>query len=113
MAQEGARGFSIRTLAELAASVSGGPRWKPPSNISKETKLEWDKFLQALRDHEYGHVNIGKNAAAEISNTKCKNPKSVLDKWTAKERDYDKNTNHGCKTGASLCKTGAAARVCL
>lgn len=78
----------------------------------------FNNYLSALRTHELGHYDIGKQAADVIDNgiaslpemSSCKELEAtanglgnqVLDEYRAKEKQYDADTGHGKTQGAWL-----------
>ena len=78
----------------------------------------WENYYSALLDHEQGHKELGMKAANEIEQTistmeprtSCsqlerdanKLGKAVIDKYSRLEKEYDRTTNHGLKTGVIL-----------
>ena len=80
-------------------------------------RLEFERYVLALKQHESGHYEIGKDAAHEIdreilslSATDCStlektaNQKAtrILERYKEKERTYDADTKHGKTQGAWL-----------
>jgi predicted secreted Zn-dependent protease len=75
-------------------------------------------YLAALRVHELGHFNIGREAADDIDRAILALPQmancqalgseanrvaeEILDKWRAAEKHYDAETAHGKSQGAVL-----------
>jgi predicted secreted Zn-dependent protease len=92
------------------------PRLKQTSSIPDSVVAHWDEYYAALLDHELGHKDLGSRAAIEIENQilnmaprdSCEQlesdvneiGKSVIDKYSRIEKDYDRTTNHGLNTGA-------------
>jgi len=92
------------------------PRLKQTSSITDSVVAHWDKYYAALFDHELGHKDLGSRAAIEIDNQisnmtprgSCEQlesdanaiGKSVIAEYIRIEKDYDRTTNHGLKTGA-------------
>jgi predicted secreted Zn-dependent protease len=84
---------------------------------NSEQRLEFERYISALKQHESGHYEIGKDAAQEIdreilsfSATDCStlekaaNEKAThtLGRYKEKERTYDADTKHGKTQGAWL-----------
>jgi predicted secreted Zn-dependent protease len=92
------------------------PRLNKTSSIPDSVVAEWDAYYAALFDHELGHRDLGRRAAAEIENQitnmgtrgSCEQlesdanaiGKSVIARYSRIEKDYDQKTNHGLNTGA-------------
>jgi predicted secreted Zn-dependent protease len=92
------------------------PRLKQSSSIPDSVLAQWDKYYAALFDHELGHKNLGSKAAIEIENQilnmgprgSCEQlesdaneiGKNIIAKYSRIEKDYDRTTGHGLKTGA-------------
>jgi len=86
------------------------PKWKGAKKLSEAAKAEWDRFYQALLDHENGHVDlvhehleglgeslIGKTT--EEAETAC--AEAMADLQTASD-DYDVETDHGRNEGTII-----------
>jgi predicted secreted Zn-dependent protease len=92
------------------------PRLKQSSSIPQSVTAHWEKYYAALLGHEQGHKDLGIKAAIEIEDKlstmgprrSCKQleldantmGKSVIDKYSKIEKEYDRSTNHGLNTGA-------------
>ena len=91
------------------------PRWDPPTDADDPTVAAWREFVAALREHEYGHRDIGARAARDIlqrlrsmSVRRCENMSEranaeahgILDLYRLEEDRYDRTTNHGETQGA-------------
>jgi len=92
------------------------PRLKQTSSIPDSVLAQWDQYYAALFDHELGHKDLGSRAAIEIENQilnmaprdSCEQlesdaneiGKSVIARYSGIEKDYDRTTSHGLKTGA-------------
>jgi predicted secreted Zn-dependent protease len=88
------------------------------TSASEQQSLRFDRYMQALREHELGHHRIGKEAAHAIDAAlhevraarNCDALKSVahaaarrtLDYFVDKNQQYDRETEHGRRQGASL-----------
>ena len=91
------------------------PRLNQASSAPDSVIAHWEKYKAALFSHEQGHKERGFKAAMEIENQissmaprrSCKQleldanniGKSVIDKYSRIEKEYDKSTNHGLNTG--------------
>jgi predicted secreted Zn-dependent protease len=94
------------------------PRWVAPTNADVSLKAEWDRYIQALGKHEYGHAQVALAAAAEIQkrakevpeDASCESLKqrvhstcdSVVQKYKQMDDAYDQRTDHGRNDGARL-----------
>lgn len=92
------------------------PQWTPPPNADPGLVKQWNEYLRALRQHEYGHAEHGTQAAKEISDrVKAIEPfktksdlqpaleeisRGTIDKFKKVDEEYDAQTNHGLKQGA-------------
>lgn len=92
------------------------PQWKIPSNASQALQTKWNKYINALIQHEKGHEQNGILASNEIlqrlqtipSNPSCETLKQnanqlanqVIKKYNQKDITYDKMTKHGITQGA-------------
>jgi len=92
------------------------PRLKQTSSMPDSVIAHWNKYYSALFEHELGHKDLGSRAAIEIENQilnmgprdGCEQlefdaneiGKNVIDEYSRIEKDYDRTTNHGLKTGA-------------
>ena len=81
-------------------------------------RQQFDRYLEALRGHEEGHLGIARRAAAEIERALQALPagpgcsalerqanahaQSILARHTAEERRYDRDTDHGRRQGVQL-----------
>ena len=96
------------------------PRWVAPTNAADSLKAEWDRYIRALGQHEYGHAQLALMAAAEIQkrarevtdDPSCDGLKQrvsslcegVLQKYKDLDTSYDQRTNHGMNDGARLSR---------
>jgi predicted secreted Zn-dependent protease len=91
------------------------PRWDPPDDADEELVSAWRAFVDALREHEYGHRDIGARAARDIlrrlrslRRDRCDGMEErantlahrILDRYREREEAYDRRTNHGERQGA-------------
>lgn len=91
------------------------PRWDPPADADDRTVSAWRDFVTALREHEYGHRDIGARAARDIlerlrsmtvrrcddmSERANAEAHGILDLYRLREDRYDRTTNHGETQGA-------------
>ena len=94
------------------------PEWNVPVNVSQDLITQWGDFLRALQKHEDGHYEIAIDAACEIlqgiyslpSYPSCLNldeaveikTEQILDVYREREKDYDRDTDHGKSQGVSF-----------
>jgi predicted secreted Zn-dependent protease len=84
------------------------PRWQAPQDASPELITKWNNYIQALAEHEKGHVdNIVANYKSvedAIKNATCDTAEAAaqaaLDPIRQYDIDYDAETNHGATQGA-------------
>ena len=92
------------------------PEWRNAADAIQPLRVRWQRFEDALREHEQGHVRIAEAAVAQIrsqvaalsSAPSCealdreikKRATAVLEAARAGERDYDRTTRHGETQGA-------------
>lgn len=100
------------------------PRWIAPTNAGDFVKTEWQRYIKALGEHEYGHAQFGLIAAAEVQkqlktagedpnceslkqrlNSLCQN---VVKAYKQQDDAYDQRTEHGATQGARLGRGGRA-----
>ncbi|HTQ77444.1 MAG TPA: DUF922 domain-containing protein [Burkholderiales bacterium] len=93
------------------------PRWKKPVNAAPGLETSWSRYLAALKVHEDGHLQIGRDFEASfrrfakaLKAPKCSEIEPVLRtrfnllQQQARKRDeeYDEKTERGVKQGAVL-----------
>ncbi|MFO1132982.1 MAG: DUF922 domain-containing protein [Hyphomicrobiales bacterium] len=79
------------------------PVWQDSGRAPAVLRRKWNGFHAALLAHEARHLQFARSAAAEIDAMGCSaDPVRVLRKWIATERAFDRRTQHGIKTGATL-----------
>ena len=91
------------------------PRWTPPAGASADLVSRWERYIAALRVHEDGHLDHGRNAAREfqtVSGSAAAADCGALDgalrqrfarliaDYQARDRAYDARTEHGKTQGA-------------
>lgn len=107
---------SIATAAADVDVTFHLPKWVNPGAAPEDLRYKWDRFFRNLERHEYGHKEIGVQAANEIvKSIKTMEPRAncqelgeaanslgelILEKWKQEEVDYDVRTNHGINQGA-------------
>jgi len=93
------------------------PQWQPKRHADSLLKSRWPAFLSALTNHEMGHRANGVRAAfavrdalaamapgdcAQLANAANAAAKAALDARQNADADYDRETEHGARTGVSL-----------
>jgi predicted secreted Zn-dependent protease len=54
---------SLSTELDLQMTL---PRWSPPAGASRDLVARWERYLAALRVHEEGHLDHGRDFAREV-----------------------------------------------
>lgn len=107
------------TLRSYEAAVSVEvllPRWKHGAGAPTDLVARWTDYLAALSTHESGHVELARQAAAEMHRraarfgprARCSElgaalsamGREVLEEYRARERRYETGTGHGRTQGA-------------
>jgi predicted secreted Zn-dependent protease len=94
------------------------PRWVAPTNASAAVRAEWDRYIRALGQHEYGHAQYALAAAGEMQRRlkevsedgSCEGLKqrvnsfcqAIVQKYKQLDSAYDERTDHGRNEGARL-----------
>jgi predicted secreted Zn-dependent protease len=105
------RSFETKTTIKVTL-----PAWTNVLQAPVELRARWFKYLEALREHEAGHVRLAQAAAEEIrKRVQALPPKSscgelsrtidatahkVLDEYDEQQARYDQETRHGVNQGA-------------
>lgn len=92
------------------------PEWVDKEKAHPKIRTKWERYFKALSEHEYGHRNIAIEAAkgvnmAIIAIKPCPTSQAleisadaaanrVLERYRTQEKEYDRKTDHGKKTGA-------------
>jgi len=91
------------------------PRWEPGPDASPELVTQWRTFMEHLRSHENGHLEIAVAAAREVERAlrRVQTPscisvqgagnqaaERVVSEYRARQRAYDARTRHGATQGA-------------
>ena len=114
--QAGEDGFRLVRYDEETKVTVTLPRWVPPPDVPPEMVLRWTNFFNALALHENGHVTNACQATAELlremgtlgsfptrqelRGAAREAENRVLDKYHARDRTYDLETQHGALQGA-------------
>ncbi len=97
------------TSAEVTYNIEVTmPRWESPQDASPELVTKWNSYIQALAEHEKGHVDfVVENyqfVETAIKNATCDTAESAAQDALLPIRqldiDYDADTNHGATQGA-------------
>lgn len=78
------------------------PRLKDRAQVPLSLRMQWDKMMKTLEEHEIGHAEHGFTAAHEIKDAECKGAKKIVQKWAQEDKKYDKQTKHGKTQGLFL-----------
>ena len=112
-------GISYCTIREVMITVNSEitlPRWTAPEDAEPGLADEWKRFIGALEIHEAGHKDISARAAREIvrklngMTESCASigfranevARSIVDRASQEQRDYDTATRHGMTQGTSF-----------
>lgn len=106
-----AGGCAVSSHSVTTKIVTTMPRWTPPTNVDPAVKEQWTRFYTSLWQHEAGHGSIGMVAAAEVNKKLAEVPAQpecealarkvdeaanrVLSDYKAREKEYDRRTDHG------------------
>lgn len=101
------------------------PRWRPVASAPREVVEAWRRYRDAVERHEDGHRSIAVEAGRAVHDALAALPGypsktalreaaaaaagRALDEHGARERDYDRATDHGAKQGVSLAIALASA----
>jgi predicted secreted Zn-dependent protease len=111
----GCRCATFTTQTTIAITM---PRWSGPTNAPESTRQMWQRYVDALGQHEAGHGAIALTAAADLQKRikeigdapDCDNLKArinalgqqVMEEHRRRDREYDERTRHGATQGAVL-----------
>ena len=109
-------GCAVRTFNVSLDLATTLPQWTNESSAAPQLLQQWRSYYAALVKHEEGHKAIGTNAAAEIRDAGLKLPSEpgcgelakavdkmtseILERYRQREREYDRDTDHGRTQGA-------------
>lgn len=111
MAQNGPEGFWGFTRwwiewsgsCEVSLSITiTMPRLESPERLSARDLAIWQRMEAALLAHERLHAAHGIAAAREIHDARCRNARSIIDKWAEQDRILDRTTRNGRTQGVLL-----------
>ncbi|MEW6690670.1 MAG: DUF922 domain-containing protein, partial [Pseudomonadota bacterium] len=105
---------SVGSLSLTLGLVMNLPRWSPPPGAQPRLVAQWFRYVKALREHEEGHLEIGREMAHEfkrslaVTRTRCERLEAavksqyeaLLARFRARDRAYDSETAHGRTQGA-------------
>ena len=110
------RGCAVASFEVSLEIVTTLPRWTNEAAAPSSLVARWRSYYEALLRHEDGHKAIAKETAAAIrtagtnvqSSSSCaelagaidKVANDVLKEYREKQRQYDKETQHGRTQGA-------------
>ncbi len=114
---ENAGGCALSGFSTTTKITTTMPRWTPPPDVLPETKERWTRYYTNLLAHETGHARLALAAAAEVrqrlgeasAQANCDQLKNVLNDQAnrvvedhrAREKEYDRRTDHGRNTEGS------------
>jgi predicted secreted Zn-dependent protease len=110
------RGCAVASFEVSLEIVTTLPKWTNEAAAPSSLVARWRGYYEALVRHEDGHKAIAKETAAAIRNAGTNTPSNsscaelaraidrvandVLKQYREKERQYDKETQHGRTQGA-------------
>ena len=103
----------VSTQLDLSMTM---PRWTPPPGASPALFARWQRYTAALRKHEEGHLQIGRDfedslkRSLTVINERCEQLEArvkgifdlLLEKHRKLDADYDRETAHGRTQGAEF-----------
>ena len=108
-------------VTEVKTSMTGDvlmPRWSNRRGASPDLVARWERYETALRAHEEGHLDTGRELAdvlvGELKNVPPRSDCGALDAavrarfdellrtYQEKDKDYDRTTGHGRTQGATF-----------
>lgn len=111
-------GCRVSTFGTQTTIAIMMPRWMAPTNAPEATRQIWQRYIEALGQHEAGHGAMALAAAAELNKrvraigegADCESLKmltealgrQVIEEFRAKDKAYDEKTRHGATQGAVL-----------
>lgn len=103
------------------------PRWDRPPGASATVARQWDRYIEALEEHEQGHADFGRQTASDIERALEAIPpqrtcdelsrlandtgREILEENRPREREYDRRTNHGATQGTAFFRDLAEGRT--
>ena len=111
---ETAAGCALASFSTTTIITTTMPRWTPPPEVLPEVKERWTRYYTNLLAHETGHARFALAAAAEVRQRLGETPaqancdqlkqvineraEKVVDDYRAREKEYDRRTDHGRNT---------------
>ncbi|CAG1022445.1 hypothetical protein DOJK_01679 [Patescibacteria group bacterium] len=105
-------------ITSVKTTVTGDVLLPQLENANAEQTEAFERYVTALKEHELGHYNIGKEAGETIDQYIAELPEmpsckilektandfgyQTLDEYRAQEKQYDADTKHGKTQGAWL-----------
>jgi predicted secreted Zn-dependent protease len=105
--------FTITTTIAITM-----PSWRAPTNAAPRVMQRWLSYYSALQKHEWAHATNGVMAAEQLRKRVGEigpdaDPNrlqqrvqavadAVIEEFKKRDKDFDRETNHGRKDGASL-----------
>jgi len=107
---DGSDGNNITSAEAKVVIKLTMPMWADQDSASPEAQAEWNRFWQALKDHEDGHARLVEQHLDGIEQQLIgKSPTDAATHWQnalnalqQASDDYDNSTNHGIATGTTL-----------
>jgi predicted secreted Zn-dependent protease len=109
-------GCAVKTFNVALDITMTLPQWTNESDAAPQLLQQWRTYFAALMKHEEGHKAIGNNAAADIRDGGSRLPSAhgcsdlaktietmageILERYRQREREYDRDTDHGRTQGA-------------
>lgn len=104
-------GSSACNLSEVSVTYNNEvifPRWTTSENTSSEMIANWERFTQALAEHEKGHVDIVISSIQSVKDaimgatcdTADAAAQAALISIRQQDASYDETTGHGATQGA-------------
>jgi predicted secreted Zn-dependent protease len=113
--------FQVKTKVALTL-----PGWIPAPPVDSELVSQWQEFFKGLSRHEQGHVQLARDATAELERRLSaiggydsaqeltvaadRAAKEITDEFRKKDHSYDQETRHGVTQGAIFGPGPPAAR---
>jgi predicted secreted Zn-dependent protease len=110
--------FRVTSLTTTTTIAITMPSWRAPTNAAPSVMQKWVSYYSALQKHELNHAQSGMRAAEELRKRVGEigpdaDPNrlqqrvqaladAVIEEFKKRDKDFDRETNHGRKDGASL-----------
>jgi predicted secreted Zn-dependent protease len=103
------RGRLVSTTVTATIRITM-PRWNGFASASAAEQREWRRFVDALRDHEQGHLDLVVRHLSDVDQRligrTTANAESAwrraLAALDAATKEYDRETDHGRRQGTSI-----------